>query len=190
MARTADVTEPAHRRETPKTGGHAVVLGASMSGLLAARVLADAHQRVTIIERDPLPERGADRKGVPQGRHAHGLLPRGGQILDELFPGFLAGLVSAGVPVVGDQRDWWFSASGHLLCRDAQPGDPVYLASRPYLEGQVRRRVQALPNVQIRDRCEVAGLATTPARDRVAGARVLLRGGSEQTLTAGLVVDA
>ena len=67
MARTADVTEPAHRRETPKIGGHAVVRGASMSGLLAARVLADAYQRVTIIERDPLPERGADRKGVPQG---------------------------------------------------------------------------------------------------------------------------
>ena len=58
-------------------GDHAVVFGASMGGLLATRVLADAYPRVTIVERDPLPESGLDRKGVPQGRHAHGLLPRG-----------------------------------------------------------------------------------------------------------------
>ena len=82
-------------------GGHAVVLGASMSGLLTARVLADAYQRVTVIDRDPLPERAADRRGVPQGRHAHALLPRGAQILEELFPGILAGLTAAGVPVLG-----------------------------------------------------------------------------------------
>ena len=81
-------------------GDHAVVLGASMGGLLAARVLADAYRRVTIVERDPLPESGLDRKGVPQGRHAHVLLPRGAQILDELFPGLLPGLAAGGVPVL------------------------------------------------------------------------------------------
>ena len=66
-------------------GGQAVVLGAGMAGLLAARVLADAYRRVTVVERDPLPEMPANRKGVPQGRHAHLLVPRGAQILDELF---------------------------------------------------------------------------------------------------------
>jgi hypothetical protein len=84
----------------PKTGEHAVVLSASMSGLLAARVLADAYQRVTVIDRDPLPEDEADQKGVPQGHHAHALLPRGAQILYELFPGMLAGLAAAEVPVL------------------------------------------------------------------------------------------
>src|SRR5215831_4176652 len=73
----------------PRIGDHAAVVGASMGGLLAARVLADAYRRVTIVERDPLPQSGSQRKGVPQGRHAHGLLPRGAQILDELFPGLL-----------------------------------------------------------------------------------------------------
>jgi hypothetical protein len=73
-------------------------------------VLADAYQRVTVVDRDPLPERGADRKGVPQGRHAHALLPRGAQILDELFPGIPAGLGAAGVPVLHDYRELWFSA--------------------------------------------------------------------------------
>lgn len=133
-----------------KIGGQAVVLGGSMSGLLAARVLADAYEQVTVVERDELPEAGVPRKGVPQGRHAHGLLPSGAQVLDELFPGFLAGLVAAGVPVIGDFRELWFSTGGHLLCQDGKPDDPAYLVSRPYLEGQVRRRVRALPNVHVR----------------------------------------
>ena len=65
------------------------------------------------------------------------------------------------------------------------------MASRPFLEGQVRRRVRALPNVSIMDQCEVAGLATTPARDRVTGARVRPAGGrAEELLAAGLVIDA
>jgi len=95
-----------------KIGDHAVVLGASMSGLLAARVLADAYQQVTVVDRDVLPARAADRKGVPQGRHAHALLPRGAQILDELLPGTLAGLVAAGVPVLASPRQLWFSVGG------------------------------------------------------------------------------
>jgi 2-polyprenyl-6-methoxyphenol hydroxylase-like FAD-dependent oxidoreductase len=174
-------------------GDHAVVLGASMGGLLAARVLADAFEQVTVVDRDLLPEAGVPRKGVPQGRHAHGLLPSGAQVLDELFPGLLAGLVAAGVPAVGDFRELWFSAGGHLLCQDGTPDDPAYLVSRPYLEGQVRRRVRALPNVRVKDGCEAAGLITTPARDRVTGARVLPRGGGAQEaeeILADLVIDA
>jgi len=176
--------------ERPQTGDHAVVVGASMAGLLAARVLADAYRWVTITERDPLPEPGAQRKGVPQGRHAHGLLPRGAQILDELFPGLLAGLVAGGVPVLRSPRELRFVLGGHLLSQRGEPGEPVYLPSRPYLEGQVRGRVQALGNVLVRDGCAVAGLLTAPARDRVTGVRVLPAGGGEQVLAADLVVDA
>ena len=174
-------------------GDHAVVLGASMGGLLAARVLADAYRRVTIVERDPLPESGLDRKGVPQGRHAHVLLPRGAQILDELFPGLLTGLAAGGVPVLHHPREIRIFLGGHLLCQHGEPGEPAYQPSRPYLEHQVRNRVRALPNVSIWDRCDVAGLVTTPARDRVTGARVRPRTGGvgeEQILAADLVVDA
>ena len=174
----------------PKIGDHAVVLGASMGGLLAARVLADAYQQVTIVERDRLPESGLDRKGVPQGRHAHGLLPRGAQVLDELFPGLLAELVAGGVPVLRAPREFRFYLGGHLLCRDGEPGEPSYAQSRPYLEAHVRGRVRALGNVSVRDRCEVAGLAATPARDRVTGVRVVPAGGAEEVLAASLVVDA
>jgi 2-polyprenyl-6-methoxyphenol hydroxylase-like FAD-dependent oxidoreductase len=175
-----------------KIGDHAAVLGASMGGLLAARVLADAYRRVTIVERDPLPESRSDRKGVPQGRHAHALLPRGAQILNELFPGLLDDLVADGVPVLRAPREYRFVLGGHLLCRDGEPGEPSYAQSRPHLERQVRNRVRALPNVSVQDQCEVAGLVTTSARDRVTGARVLplAGGGGEEILAADLVVDA
>ena len=173
-------------------GDHAVVLGASMGGLLAARVLADAYHRVTIVERDPLPESGSDRKGVPQGRHAHALLPRGAQILDELFPGLLADLVADGVPVLRAPWEFRFFLGGHLLCQDGEPGEPAYAQSRPYLERQVRNRVRALRNVSIWDSCDVAGLVTMSAGDRVTGARVLphVGSGAEEILAADLVVDA
>src|SRR5262245_18571769 len=173
-----------------KIGDHAAVLGASMGGLLAARVLADAYRRVTIVERDPLPKSGLDRKGVPQGRHAHGLLPRGAQILDELFPGLLADLVAGGVPVLRAPREFRLFLGGHLLCQDGELGEPSYAPSRPCLEAHVRGRVRALGNVSVRDRCEVAGVASTPARDRVTGVRVLPAGGAEEILAADLVVDA
>ena len=161
-----------------------------MSGLLAARVLADAYQRVTVVDRDLLPERAADRQGVPQGRHAHALLASGAQILEELFPGLLADLAAAGVPVLASPREAWFSVGGHLLCRDGEGGDPGYLASRPFLESQVRARVRALDNVSVRDRCAVAGLVITPARDRVTGVRVRPAGSEEEDIAADLVADA
>ena len=173
-----------------KIGDHAVVLGASMSGLLAARVLADAYHQVTVVDRDRLPERAADRRGVPQGRHAHALLSRGAQTLEELFPEILADLAAAGVPVLSRPREFWFTVGGHLLCRDGEGGDPLYQPSRAFLEAQVRRRVRALGNVTVRDRCAVAGLVTTPARDRITGARVRPSGCAEEVLPADLVADA
>jgi 2-polyprenyl-6-methoxyphenol hydroxylase-like FAD-dependent oxidoreductase len=177
-----------------RNGDHAVVLGASMGGLLAARVLADAYQHVTVVERDPLPETAEHRRGVPQGRHAHLLVPGGAQVLDELFPGLLDDLVAGGAPAIRDLAQLRFAPGGHLLRLQGRPAGPIpYPASRPYLEAHVRARVRALPTVEIIDRCDVVGLVTTAARDRVTGVRVL-RGGAggqaEQLLDADLVVDA
>ncbi|HZC98765.1 MAG TPA: 2-polyprenyl-6-methoxyphenol hydroxylase-like oxidoreductase [Actinomycetes bacterium] len=176
-------------------GDHAVVLGASMGGLLAARVLADAYQRVTVVERDLLPEMAGNRRGVPQGRHAHLLVPRGAQILDELFPGLLDDLVAGGAPAIRDFAELRFSPGGRLLClRGPSTRLTPYQLSRPYLEGHVRARVRALPRVEIVDRCDVVGLVTTAARDRVTGVRILRRAaggaGAEEVIDADLVVDA
>jgi 2-polyprenyl-6-methoxyphenol hydroxylase-like FAD-dependent oxidoreductase len=87
-----------------KIGNHAIVLGASIAGLLAARALSDSFDTVTVVERDVLPDDPANRRGVPQGRHPHGLLTRGALALEELFPDLLDELVLAGVPYF-DGRD-------------------------------------------------------------------------------------
>lgn len=176
-----------------KIGDHAVVLGASMGGLLAARVLSDAYQRVTIIERDTLPVVGENRRGVPQGRHAHVLLPRGAQILDELFPGLAADLVASGVPLLNDFAQARSILGGHQLSNEPRTADGAFLQpSRPYLESQVRARVRGLPNVEIMQQSDVLGLATSPARDHVTGVRVVRRagGGIEERLDADVVLDA
>jgi 2-polyprenyl-6-methoxyphenol hydroxylase-like FAD-dependent oxidoreductase len=165
--------------------GHAIVLGGSMAGLLAARVLADHFAKVTLVERDTLPTEVSQRRGVPQGQHTHGLLASGSQILDRLFPGFSSDMVREGA-VPGDiARDvrWFFE--GAPLARLASGMDGL-MASRPFLEAGVRVRTLALPNVVRRDGCQAASLTTTTGRDRVTG--VTLTTG--ETLVADLVVDA
>ena len=92
--------------------GNAVVLGAGMAGLLAARVLAGHFERVMVVERDRLPGRPGFRPGVPQSRHLHVLLGRGLECLEQLFPGFEADLVEAGAPVVAGSESLWLNAAG------------------------------------------------------------------------------
>lgn len=167
-----------------------MVLGGSMAGLLAARVLSDAFAEVVIVDRDKLAGVTTARRGVPQGRHVHGLLARGQQILDELFPGFTAEAIAAGIPTgdLGELR-WFFN--GERL-RPASTGLVCVSADRPVLEGQVRARVAALPNVSLAEECDIVGLLTAPDGRRVTGVRIQRRaaGSAEQALAADLVLDA
>jgi hypothetical protein len=118
-----------------KIGDQAVVLGASMAGLLAAPVPADAYERVMMVDRDALPNNPENRRGVPQDRHAHVLMPRGTQILNELFPGLLDDLVAGGAPVIRDLGELRFSPGGHPLCLKGRPAQPfICQTSRPFLE--------------------------------------------------------
>jgi 2-polyprenyl-6-methoxyphenol hydroxylase-like FAD-dependent oxidoreductase len=172
-------------------GDRAVVLGAGMAGLLAAHVLADAYGQVTVVDRDELPEGSSHRRGVPHGRHLHALAARGQQALEELFPGLTAELVAQGAPAGSLLANARLYLSGHRL-RQTDTGLVLLCASRPLLEGTVRARVRALPNVTVLDRRDVVGLATTPDGRRVTGVRVLRRadGSAEELLGADLVVDA
>jgi flavin-dependent dehydrogenase len=174
-----------------QVGDRVVVLGASMAGLLAARVLADAYAQVTVVDRDQLPEGSAQRRGVPQGYHLHALLARGQQALEELFPGLTAALVAQGVPAGDMLANARLYLSGYRL-QQAHTGLVLLCASRPVLEGHARARVRALANVAFVDSCDIMGLAATPDGRRVTGARVQRRegGSAEEVLGADLVVDA
>lgn len=172
---------------------HAVVLGASMGGLLVARVLSHYYRTVTVVERDALPNGVEQRRGVPQGRHVHALWHQGWQILDGLFPGLGAELINDGAKFWGPDSskcDMYFG--GHHLVR---PGKlhgfkGLALQSRPFLEDHVRRRVRAIPNVTILDGHEFGELTCNEDRSRVTGVTISSREGHEtQTIGADLVVD-
>jgi 2-polyprenyl-6-methoxyphenol hydroxylase-like FAD-dependent oxidoreductase len=177
-----------------KTGGHAVVLGASIAGMLAARVLADHFDEITIVERDDIGDAPETRRGVPQGRHLHGLLMGGAQALDELFPNFLDELVAAGVPCFdgSDLSRLYFCMNGHLSVRSGSSKQiKVYGASRPFLEYHVRRRLQMIPNISILGVHDFVDLTTNRQHDRVTGVYTATRrGGGTSVLPADLVVDA
>jgi 2-polyprenyl-6-methoxyphenol hydroxylase-like FAD-dependent oxidoreductase len=168
----------------------AAVLGASMAGLVAARVLSERFARVTLVDRDRLPAGAEDRVGVPQGRHVHGLLCGGTRVLEGLMPGLTADLEAEGA-VTGDPGEdcRWFNG-GVYACR-APTGLEGIAVTRPLLEEHVRRRVLALPNIELLERRTVRGLEADGNAERVTGVRLAPRdGGAEQGLPAQLVVDA
>jgi len=170
----------------------ALVIGASMAGLLAARALADHFEQVILLERDTFPEPGANRKGVPQGKHPHVLLSRGLEIMEALLPGLKEELVQAGAVPFTDvsQGARWFSHGAFH-----QPGVSGISAigvSRPTLEALVRKCVLDLPNVRAIQGCNVAGLVMSPNNDRVTGVQLVRRlaGSSRDELLADLIIDA
>ncbi|MUL81038.1 MULTISPECIES: NAD(P)/FAD-dependent oxidoreductase [unclassified Mycolicibacterium] len=167
---------------------HAVVIGGSIAGLCAARVLSEHYQRVTLYERDELPDQPVNRSAVPQGQHVHLLMARGADELEALFEGLLDDMTAANVPVVENQpSSIHFEAGGHLLGtgQTLESNFTAYVPSRGQLEWQIRRRVLALPNVQILHR-GVNEPEYDPGTERVTG--VVLDDGEQ--VPADLVVDA
>nr|WP_221383012.1 hypothetical protein [Actinoplanes polyasparticus] len=162
-----------------------------MAGLLAARVLSERFERITVVERDRLPDGPEGRPGVPQGAHVHALLALGGRILDELFPDLLDRMAADGVPQSFGGPHYWADFGGRTLSRGGGLHEkPILLASRPYLEGQIRRLVGGLPSVEIRDNCVALGLTVGPSGEEVTAVRVVPADEDEQNLAADLVVDA
>ncbi|ORB87740.1 oxidoreductase [Mycobacterium kansasii] len=181
---------------TANTRDHAVVIGASIAGLCAARVLSDFFGRVTVFERDELPSAPANRATVPQDRHLHMLMARGADEFESLFPGLLNDMVAAGVPMLENRPDCiYFGAAGHVLGtgHTLRREFTAYVPSRPHLEWQLRRRVLGIDNVEIVRRL-VTEPRFEPARQRVSGVLLAPRDdggcGDPEFRAADLVVDA
>ncbi|WP_240771964.1 FAD-dependent monooxygenase [Nocardia sp. CS682] len=165
-------------------GRHAVVLGAGIAGLLAARVLSEHFAQVTIVERDSVEGAGV-RRGVPQARHLHGLLDRGRTIIEQLYPGFTSELAGRGATtaeaLVGTR---WYV--GGLRVAPTSTGLTSVIATRPLLESVLRQRTLATPGVRL---CEGVAGGLVGDADRVRGVTVSGAYGA-QPHAADLTVDA
>jgi 2-polyprenyl-6-methoxyphenol hydroxylase-like FAD-dependent oxidoreductase len=165
----------------------ALVLGGSVAGMIAARVLADHVDEVSIVEPDLLEDAPAVRRGTPHGSQAHNLLGKGRTVIERLLPGIVRDMVREGGQLIGSGpggAQWFLDGRPKVPVR----GGSVVSVSRPFLEWHIRRRVLAIPNVAL-----VGGTATglTTTGDRVDGALVRPPGAVEAArYPADLVVDA
>lgn len=163
----------------------AIVIGGSLAGLLAARVLAQQFNHVLIVDRDQLPMTAEPRRGVPQSVQPHVLFAKGYRILEELFPGVGKALEEAGaVPFDWGKDFLYFQRGNWTPTTETATGIASYTCTRPLLESTIRQQVSQLPNVEFLPGQRVIGLRG----DRYSIQGIKLWTGKEYS--AQLVVDA
>lgn len=164
-------------------GTHAVVMGASTTGLVTAAAVARHFRNVTIVERDTLPAEPIWRKGAPQSRHVHVLLRGGRNVMDYYLPGFTTDMIAQDAQLIDMADDTAWYHSGGWKLRFAS-GVTLLCSSKGFLEWNLRQRVLKIPNITVRDQCGATSLVVTDGK--VAG--LTLDDGS--VLAADLVIDA
>ena len=168
----------------------AVVVGAGMAGLAAAKAIAPHFEKVTVFDRDSLPDAPAPRSGTPQSRHTHALLAGGHSALDRMFPGIEIDLMDAGAVRMRLRRDFRLELPGFDPFPRRDFGYDQFALSRPALERVCRHRVEQEPYIEIISRARVTEVIASPDNRSVAGVRFEDVRGTSGTLSADLVVDA
>jgi 2-polyprenyl-6-methoxyphenol hydroxylase-like FAD-dependent oxidoreductase len=169
--------------------GTAIIIGASIAGVLAAQVLSLRFSKVILIDKDALPDDPATRNNVPQEHHVHLLLHRGRQNMERMFPGFLAALEADGAQVV----DLSHGVKWHLAGRwkNRWPtGITAHYCSRTLVEHHLRRRALMLPGVELRQRTIVQEPMWDAGGNRIIGVKITRPDGGEEQLAADFVLDA
>ncbi|CAB3755746.1 FAD-dependent oxidoreductase [Paraburkholderia solisilvae] len=170
-------------------GRQAVVIGAGVSGLVAASALADHFERIVVLERDEL-EGAAPRAGVPQGKHPHVLLAGGLIAVNELLPGFTRSAVQSG----GHTVDAGMDAQVELPGLPALPRNPLGIhlvaMSRPRMEFVMRTRLEERRNVSLAGGGRQIAILGEPDGGAVTAVSYENRDGERQMLSAELIVDA
>jgi 2-polyprenyl-6-methoxyphenol hydroxylase-like FAD-dependent oxidoreductase len=174
----------------PKSiGRRAIVVGAGMGGLVAAKALSSSFETVTVLERDALPTEPIARTGTPQARQIHVLLRGGLDALNELFPEFEAELERAGAVRVrvGSQARLELPGFDPFPRRDL--GFDYLCMTRPLLELVARRLIHEQNNIALKAHCRATRFLESPTKDAVTGVRYESVDGRSE-LAADFVIDA
>jgi len=173
-----------------RIGKQAVVVGAGMAGLTAARSLADFFERVIILENDALPKEATHRPGTPQSRHLHALLAGGLQALSRLFPGFEESLSQAGAVRLRMGYDDRIERPGYDPFPQRDLGILIYGMTRPLLEFTTRKRLGEYRNIELSESCRAQQFIAAPGEATVTAVRCENSDGTSERLAADLVIDA
>jgi hypothetical protein len=122
-----------------------------------------------ILDRDELPDGATPRRGVPQGKHPHGLLGGGLKALEQLFPGFGNELRHAGAVPIDRGFDMLYEIPGQDPWPRIKFGRPTYAMSRPLIELTLRRQLSVRPRASIRNMKEREKMTTeiNPAKGKL-----------------------
>lgn len=162
---------------------HAIVLGGSVAGVLAAKVLSQTFNTVTVVERCKLSN---DKSIAPQADQFHILLGSGLRALDQLYPGFSRLLVADGGVFTSATKDWHLLFSEGWLKRFESELE-VICCSRDLLESAIRRCCFE-QNIEWIDGCDVKTVELSQnAKPRVLVAQ--RHQSNKKWLTSDLIVD-
>lgn len=168
---------------------HALVIGGGIAGLLAARVLADHFEQVTIIERDHFPDVPQHRQGVPQSTHCHVLLVQGRIILEQLFPGIKEKLSQNDALEMDWTQDIRWLLLGNWTPRFAS-GLRSYTCTRNLLETIIREFLTEEKKIKFLQGYQVTSLLSSEDNRTVKGVRVRSVQEQETEILAQFILDA
>jgi 2-polyprenyl-6-methoxyphenol hydroxylase-like FAD-dependent oxidoreductase len=171
-------------------GKRAIVVGAGLAGLSAARVLSDYFDEVMILDRDELPDDAISRPGVPQSKQPHLLLGGGLKALENLFPGLGNELMLAGAEPIDPGFDLLIEAPGRDVWPRIKFSWSTYSLTRPLIERIVRRQVARIENIKVRGGCRVLNIVSENKVHAATGIQCQMIGGSRETVKSDLIVDA
>jgi 2-polyprenyl-6-methoxyphenol hydroxylase-like FAD-dependent oxidoreductase len=176
--------------ENSYLGKRAIVVGAGLGGLSAARVLSDYFDEVMILDRDELPDDAIPRPGVPQGKHPHFLQGGGLKALENLFPGLGNELIRAGAEPINPGFDVLYEVPGRDVLPRIKFSWSTYSMTRPLIERILRRQVERMGNLKVRGACRVLNIVNDSNAHAATGIQCQMVDGSLETLKSDLIVDA
>jgi len=160
----------------------AIVIGGSIAGLLAARVLSDHFEEVVLLEKDNFTDDGKARNGAPQANHVHILLVKGKEILQEFFPELEMNLIKKGASKIDFLNDSRYRLPSGWAPK-FRSGIITFACTRTLLENTIRHQVQKISKIKIANGKRITSLVLEKPN------KVILKTKENEEIRGDLIVD-